>query len=158
MKILCSLGTHTQDFSRLARAIDEVAGLSTDNEIIVQTGVTKYDFKYIKNYFDFCPKNKMEQLVDWADVLVLQGGWGSIEDAIDKGKHCVVVPRIEGLEHVHNQEQLVRKLDSLGCVIGCFDVSALYECIEKAKNMKVSSLEKGDASRIINTSLKDWFK
>ncbi len=158
MKILCSLGTHTQDFSRLARAIDEVAGMCSNYDITVQTGVTKYDFQHITKHFDYCPKDKMEQLMEWADILVLQGGWGGIEEAVDKGKHCVVVPRIEGLEHIHNQEQLVRKLDSLGCIIGCFDVNTLAACIEKAKDMQVTPLQKGDATGIINASLKDWFK
>lgn len=158
MKILCSLGTHSQDFSRLARAIDEVAGKLPDADVVVQTGVTKYDFKHIRNHFDFCPKERMEQLIEWADVLVLQGGWGGMEEAVDKGKHCVVVPRIEGPEHVHNQEQLVRKMDSMGCVIGCFDVKGLSDCILRAKDMVVMPLEKGSATDIINKSLNDWFK
>lgn len=158
MKILCSLGTHTQDFSRLARAIDEVAGKLSDADVVVQSGATKYDFKHIRNHFDFCPKERMEQLIEWADVLVLQGGWGGMEEAVDKGKHCVVVPRIEGPEHVHNQEQLVRKMDSIGCIIGCLDVNNLSECIDKALNMQVQPLEKGSATDIINKSLNDWFK
>ncbi len=158
MKILCSLGTHTQDFSRLAKAIDAVAAMRPDDKITVQTGATNYSFQHINNYFDFCPKDRMVELMDEADVLVLQGGWGGIEEAVDKGKHCVVVPRIEGLEHIHNQEQLVRKLESLGCIIGCYDVSNLDDCIEKAKDMLVSPLQKGDATEIINASLTEWFK
>lgn len=158
MRILCSLGTHTQDFSRLARAIDEVATVFSDADIVVQTGATKYDFRYVANHFDFCTKERMEELIDWADVLVMQGGWGAMEEVVDKGKRCVVVPRIEGLEHVHNQEQLVRKMDSMGCVIGCFDVKDLSDCILKAKDMVVTPLEKGSATEIINKSLNDWFK
>ncbi len=157
MKILCSLGTHTQDFSRLARAIDDVAGKNDDYDIVVQTGFTNYVYRNVKNYFDFCPKSRMEELVEWADILILQGGWGGIEEAVDKGKRCVVVPRIEGAEHVHNQEQLVRKLDSMGCVIGCLDVDRLSQCIARAMNMEVKPLEKGDASKIINDSLNEWF-
>ncbi len=158
MKILCCLGTHSQDFSRLARAIDEVAGMNPDFEITVQTGVTQYQFNYIKNHFDYCPKDKIIQLMDWSDVLVLQGGWGGIEEAVDKGKHCVVVPRIDGIEHIHNQEQLVRKLDSLGCIIGCFDITNLSDCIKKAVKMQVKPLQKGDATEIINAALRNWFK
>ncbi len=158
MNILCSLGTHSQDFSRLARAIDEVAKDNVEYDVIVQTGITDYKFQNIRNYFDYCPKDRMEQLIDWADILILQGGWGGIEEAVDKGKHCVVVPRIEGIEHIHNQEQLVRKLDSLGCIIGCFDINTLSDCIKNAKNMIVKSLDKGDATDIINSSLKEWFK
>ena len=156
MKILCSLGTHTQDFSRLAHAVDELAG-KTDYEFTVQTGVTKYNFKYIQNHFDYCSKDKMNQLMDEADILFLHGGWGGIEYAIDKGKRCVGVPRIEGAEHIHNQEQLVRKLDKMRCIIGCFNEEQLGECIKRARQMKVKPLEKGDATVCINNALNEWF-
>ena len=99
----------------------------------------------------------MAKLVDEADVLILQGGWGGMEEAVDCGKRCVVIPRIEGLEHVHNQEQLVRKMDALGCIIGCFDENELESCVEKALTMEVKPLKKGDATDSINAALKEWF-
>lgn len=95
--------------------------------------------------------------MDEADILILQGGWGGIEEAIDKGKRCVVVPRIEGAEHIHNQEQLVRKLDKMRCIIGCFNEEQLGECIKRARQMKVKPLEKGDATVCINNALNEWF-
>lgn len=157
MKILCSLGTHSQDFSRMAKAVDDLAGKMTDIEFVVQTGVTCYNFKHVKDFFDYCPKERMLQLMNEADILILQGGWGGIEEAVDSGKKCVVIPRIEGLEHVHNQEQLVRKMDSLGCVVGCFDEHDLDACVRKAMTMTVNPLKKGDATAEINSALKEWF-
>lgn len=157
MKILCSIGTHSQDFSRMAKAVDELAGRMTDVDFVVQTGVTRYNFQYVNNHFDFCPKERMERLMDEADVLILQGGWGGMEEAVDNGKRCVVIPRIEGPEHVHDQEQLVRKMDALGCVIGCFDEKELEACVHKAMKMEVKPLKKGDATEAINAALKEWF-
>ena len=157
MKILCSLGTHTQDFSRMAKAVDELAGRMADVQFFVQTGVTRYDFKNVKVHFDFCPKERMVKLVEEADILILQGGWGGMEEAVDSGKRCVVIPRIEGSEHVHDQEQLVRKMDALGCVIGCFDEKELEECVAKALKREMKPLEKGDATEAINAALKKWF-
>lgn len=157
MKILCSLGTHSQDFSRMAKAVDELAAQIPDVEFIVQTGITKYNFKYIKTYFDFCPKNQMNQMINEADILILQGGWGGIEEAVDLGKKCVVIPRIEGIEHIHNQEQLVKKMDDLGCIVGCFDEKNLKECVLKAIKMKVQPIIKGDATAFINEALNKWF-
>ena len=157
MKILCSLGTHSQDFSRMAKAVDELAGIMTDTEFVVQTGVTCYDFKHVKEHFDYCSKEKMIQLMNEADILILQGGWGGMEEAVDCGKKCVVIPRIEGAEHVHNQEQLVKKMDSLGCVVGCFDEQELESCVRKAMTMEVKPLKKGDATDEINRALKEWF-
>lgn len=157
MKILGSLGTHTQDFSRMAKAIDELAGKHPEYEITVQTGVTKYEFKNKVDSFDYCPKDKMVQLMDEADVLILQGGWGGMEEAVDKGKRCVVMPRIEGPEHIHNQEQLVRKMDALGHVVGCFDERQLEDCVLRAIDLKVKPIQKGSATASINEALKAWF-
>lgn len=157
MKILCSLGTHTQDFSRMAKAVDELAAVMIEADFTVQTGVTKYDFKYVKEHFDYCPKDRMNQLMDEADVLILQGGWGGMEEAVDMGKKCVVMPRIEGTEHIHDQEQLVRKMDSLGCIVGCFDENKLEECVRKAMVMEVKPIDKGSATETINNALASWF-
>lgn len=33
-------------------------------------------------------------------------------------KRIVVIPRYDKTEHIHDQFQLIRKLDKLGCVIG----------------------------------------
>ena len=69
--ILFSLGTHSQDFSRMATAADDYAAM-TEERIVVQTGYTHYEFKNVKEHFDFCPKEKMQQLMDEADSRVLQ--------------------------------------------------------------------------------------
>lgn len=157
MKILASLGTHTQDFSRMAKAVDDLAGKHPEYEITVQMGVTKYIFKNNVCSFDYCPKEQMVQLMDDADLLILQGGWGGMEEAVDKGKRCVVIPRIEGPEHIHNQEQLVRKMDELGHVVGCFDEKQLDVCVEQASSMDVKPIVKGDATKYINDALENWF-
>lgn len=157
MRILVCLGTHSQDFSRLAKAVDDYAG-TVDYEFIVQTGVTHYPFKHIVKYFDYCSKDVMSDYMASADVLILQGGWGGMEEAIDAGKRIVAVPRIEGLEHIHNQEQLVRKLDAMGCVIGCFDVDTLAACVEKALTFRLMPLKKGLANTVISDCLKAWFE
>lgn len=155
--IVVSLGTHNQDFSRLAKAIDEFA-LTTTEHIVVQTGFTKYNFKNIINTFDYCSKSEMDEYIKSADIVILQGGWGAIEEAIDLGKRIVAVPRIEGLEHVHNQEQLVRKLETLNCLIGCYDIKELPKCILKAKTYNFKKLKKGNAYETINLKLNEWFK
>jgi len=153
--IFVSLGTHSQPFDRLAKGIDDYAA-NTLEEIIVQTGVTKYEFKNIARHFDYCQKDVMNDYVDKADVLVMQGGWGGMEEAIDKGKRVVAVPRIEGKEHIHNQEQLVRKLESLGCLKGCYDVEKLGECIEYARHHDFQPLKKGKAADTIKNVMTEW--
>lgn len=181
MKIVCSLGTHTQDFTRMAMALDELAARSAD-EFVVQTGYTHYQFANIKETFDFCPKERMQRLMDETDILVLQGGWGGMCEAVDKGKRVVVVPRINGPEHIHDQGQVVRKMEELGCVIGVYVAAdgeelpedlfvnskdklndyahrtalLLEKAIERAKVFNFKPLKRGNA-KIVADTLEDWF-
>ena len=154
--IFVSFGSHYQDFSRLAKAIDLYA-LATDEEIIVQFGYTNYRFEHVKS-FDFCNRDQMVEYIDNASIIVLQGGWGSISEAIDMGKRIVVVPRINGVEHIHDQVQLVKKLEALECIVAVYDIKYLGEKIHLAKTFHFKNLKRGSATDIINSKLSTWFK
>lgn len=153
--ILFSLGTHSQDFSRMAKAADDYAAM-TNERIVVQTGYTHYKFNHVKEHFDFCSKEQMQQLMEEANVLVLQGGWGGICEAVDKEKRVVVLPRRNGIEHVHDQGQVAKKMDELGCVICCMDEKDLPAMIEKAKTYDFKPLHRGSA-KIVADTLMEWF-
>ena len=96
--ILFSLGTHSQDFSRMAKAADDYAAM-TNERIVVQTGYTHYKFNHVKEHFDFCSKEQMQQLMEEANVLVLQGGWGGICEAVDKWYRTCSRPRSSSKEN-----------------------------------------------------------
>lgn len=153
--IFASLGTMDMPFTRMAKAIDEWA-TTNNEEIIVQTGHTKYDYRNAKA-FDFCTKDEMLEYIDRADMLILQGGWGAISEAMERRKRIVVIPRHDITEHIHDQFQLVRKLDELGCIIGVFDEKELPDAIEKARTFQFNQIKKGNAERIICNVLKEWF-
>ena len=55
---------------------------------------------------------------------------------MEKRKRIVVIPRYDKTEHIHDQFQLIRKLDNLGCVIGVFDEKELPEAVEKARSFE----------------------
>ncbi len=152
--ILVTVGGHFQPFDRLVKAADDYAA-KTNERVLIQRGVSTYHCQNAE-YFDFCPKGKMSQLLTEADIVVMQGGWGAMCECIDKGKRVVAVARIEGVEHIHDQEQVVRKLDSLGCIIGLHDIKGLAEAIEKARTFPFKPLERGNANIIID-KLNDWF-
>lgn len=154
--IFVSLGTMDMPFYRMAKAVDKWAA-TTDEKIVVQTGYTDYEYKNIKSIFRFCTKDEMQKYIDEADILILQGGWGAISEAMEKKKRIVVIPRYDKTEHIHDQFQLIRKLDSLGCVIGVFDEKDLAEKIEEAKTFDFKQIKKGNAQTIIESKLKEWF-
>lgn len=153
--IFASLGTMNMPFLRMAKAVDDWVG-TVDEEVIVQTGYTRYEYKHAKA-FDFCTKEEMKEYIKRADVLILQGGWGAISEAMEMNKRIVVIPRHENTEHIHDQFQLVRKLDELGCVIGVFDEKDLPSKMEQARNFTFKHLTKGNAETLIRKTLNKWF-
>ena len=143
-------------FVRMAKAVDIMAA-GTKEEVIVQTGWTSYEYKHAKA-FKFCTKDEMQQYIDHASLLIMQGGWGAISEAMEKRKRMVIIPRHDKTEHIHDQFQLIRKLDELGCVVGCFDEKDLPACIEKARSFKFEQLDKGTAEILIREKLSEWMK
>lgn len=115
--ILASLGTMDMPFERMAYAIDQFAA-STDEEVVVQTGWTHYEYRHVKRVFRMCTKEEMSCLQKEASLLILQGGWGMIRECMEIGKRMVVVPRYDKTEHIHDQFQLIRKLHAEKAIIG----------------------------------------
>ncbi len=152
--IFASLGTMDMPFVRMAKAVDEFAS-NCDEDVIVQTGYTNYDYKFAKS-FQFCTKPEMQQYIRDASILILQGGWGAISEAMEQHKRIIVIPRYNKTEHIHDQFQLIRKLDELGCVIGVFDDKDLPSAVEKAKSFDFQQLKKGKAENIIRNKLIEW--
>lgn len=153
--IFASLGTMDMPFYRMAKAVDEWAA-TIDDEVIVQTGYTDYNYQHAKP-FNFCTKEEMQDYIDKADILILQGGWGAISEAMEKKKKIVVIPRYDKTEHIHDQFQLIRKLDSLGCVIGVFDEKDLAKKIKLARSFNFQQIKKGNAESLIVKKLNEWF-
>lgn len=154
--IFVSLGTMDMPFYRMAKAVDEWAA-TTNEEVIVQTGYTDFNYKNVNKVFKFCTKDEMQNYINKADILILQGGWGAISEAMEKKKKIVVIPRHDKTEHIHDQFQLIRKLDSLGCIIGVFDEKDLPSKIQQAYNFEFKQLKKGNAQPLIEETLKKWF-
>ena len=86
-------------FERMAYAIDLFAA-TTDEEVIVQTGWTDYPYKHVSKSFKMCTKEEMEHYQEEASLLIMQGGWGSICESMEKGKRMVIIPRYDGTEHI----------------------------------------------------------
>lgn len=152
--IFASLGTMDMPFTRMAKVVDDFAS-TTNEEVIVQTGHTDFDYKFAKP-FTFCTKPEMQKYIKEASILILQGGWGAISEAMEVHKRIVVIPRHDITEHIHDQFQLIRKLDELGCVIGVFDEKELPRAIDKARTFDFKQIEKGNAESIIREKIKEW--
>ena len=149
--IFVSFGNSPVPFIRMAEAVDKYASESSER-IIVQCGKTKYNFKHCE-VVPFMDKKTFRSHLCSCEIAILQGGWGSISEASDMGVRMIVIPRINGVEHYHDQVQLVQALEGERILLGCYDTAMLPHLIEKAKVYDYQSVVRGDASKIINEFL-----
>ncbi len=146
--ILVLLGTNPYDFSRLARAADDYAQ-QAEEEVFIQLGHT--DFRPLKaQHCSFMNKDELLAKVASAEVLVTQGGFGSIADGLLAGKPVVAVPRMPELQEAPDrQEELVRELERLGRVVGVYDITDLPAAIQRARHMPVQKSQGSTIPRLI---------
>ena len=111
-----------------------------------------YEFKYAR-IVKFLEHEEMVDAMRRASIVVLQGGWGTISEAIFLKKRIVAIPRRVGQECHHPQEEVVRYLEKLGCLIGCYNTAELPNLIEKARRIEFKTLSRGNAAQYINPFL-----
>lgn len=154
--IFVSLGTMDMHFFQMAKAVDEWA-VTIEENVVVQTGYTDYP-NYNVEHLKFCTKLEMQKYMAEADVLVLQGGWGSVSEALEKRKRIMVMPRHDKTEHIHNQFQLIRKLYSLSCIVGRIDEKEFAEKIQKPYAFDFKQTAKSNCELLIINWLYTYFR
>ena len=152
--ILCLVGTNPYNFTRLVKAVDEIA-LKLDMPVIIQIGNTKYEPVNCE-YFSFKAKEEVFQLMKRSELVITQGGYGSMTDAIMLRKKVIAVPRkIEFKESQDNQTELVEFYESKGYLQSCYKIEKLESIVldtlankfifneyKRETNIKVSSIIK----------------
>lgn len=150
--IFVTVGTHEQSFNRLIEAVDN---LVRDNQIIepvfMQIGYSTYLPKYTE-YSKFLDFEKMNHMIESADVIVTHGGPASFLNAISSGKRPVVVPRqLKFNEHVNNHqlefaEQIVQRNYPIDLVINIDD---LMSVITENKNQSKTFISQSHNEKFI---------
>ncbi len=102
--IFVTIGMHTTGFERLVKKMDEVAG-KINEEVIIQTGTTKYAPKNAKR-FKFASYQKIQELNRDARLVVAHAGTGSVITALKQNTPIVVVPRLKEYNEVIDTQQL----------------------------------------------------
>lgn len=149
--IFVTFGNGPLDFTRLAQAIDTITP-ELNEEVFVQNGHTNYPFQFATSE-SFLDKERMKELIMRSTVVVSHGGWGTISECLEQGKKLVVVPRKFGIEVNHSQDELVRVLEKLNCLIAVYEICNLKDAIEKSSSFTPQPLKRNDASVIINNFL-----
>lgn len=102
--IFVTVGTQKQQFTRLLEMLEKSEELKND-EIIVQSGYTKYESNRLK-LIDFVSFEKMEEYIDKSEFVISHGGVGSIFTALKRNKKVLVVPRLSKYKEHINDHQL----------------------------------------------------
>ena len=150
--ILVLLGTNPYSFERLARATDEYARTS-GKEVFIQLGHTPYTPQCAR-YERFLTKQDLIKKIYDAELVITQGGFGSIAECLIAGKKVIAVPRKPDFnESPDRQEELVRELERLGRVLGVYEVSELPTAVEKVLTMEFKEGNLTTIPQLINKFL-----
>ncbi len=117
MKVLVSLGTQKQQFTRILRLIENSDELKCA-EILVQAGHTKYKSDRM-NIIEFMNQEGFNIALKDADIVICHGGVGTIFSALKSGKKVLAVPRLAKYdEHVDDHQlEICRELQKEGYIL-----------------------------------------
>jgi UDP-N-acetylglucosamine transferase subunit ALG13 len=150
--IVALIGTNPYSFDRMVRPLDEAAGRN-GWDVFIQLGHTRYEPRHCR-FERFLERDRLLGLIEKAELLVTQGGFGSIREALQYAKPVVAVPRKPELkESQDHQEELVRELEAMGYVLGVYDASQMERAIEKARTFVPASRKESRIPRIIGEFL-----
>ncbi len=152
--IFVTVGTHNQDFTRLVKEMDEIAG-KIDEKVVIQTGHTRYVPQNCE-HFVFGSRKELGRLNKEARIIITHGGAGSIIFALQFHKPTVVVPRLKRFgEHINDHQlELTTELEAGGKIVGVYDIEDLGKRIEEVDSLKVGVSEKPEMIVIIKDYLR----
>ncbi|MEE8401436.1 MAG: PssE/Cps14G family polysaccharide biosynthesis glycosyltransferase [Candidatus Hydrothermarchaeaceae archaeon] len=140
--IFVMVGTHNRGFGRLVKEMDKIA---ENEEVVIQTGNTKYRPKNAK-YFDFAGLRTIHDYIEKADVVVAHGGIGCVTDSLQYGKPLVIVPRLKRHNEHTNDHQLdlAGEIEKEGKAIIVLDIERLEDAIKDSLQLSVHKMEGED--------------
>lgn len=104
--IFVSVGTQDKPFTRLLELIDkEIDSGFIKDEVIVQSGYTKYKSKNMK-ILDYVSKDEFNKYIKKCDLLITHGGVGTIFSGLEHNKKIMVMPRLKEFKEHNNDHQL----------------------------------------------------
>lgn len=146
--IFVMLGTNPYPFERLLRAVDRWAADSGER-VVAQTGHTSLAVSHVECH-DFVSYERIVAWIQEAELVIAQGGFGSLRDCLVAGKPTIAVPRLpERGECQDRQSEIVDALASEGRVIALYDEAQLARAIEKVRHLPAVQPYQSDIPRIV---------
>lgn len=131
--VFVSVGTQKQQFTRIFQMVESSIVLKYD-EIVAQTGNTKFESKRIK-MLPSIDNNKFNEYIKKADFVICHGGVGTIFNALENGKRILVVPRLgKYKEHINDHQlEVAEQLEKEGYLILYKDGEDFDKYVNKLK-------------------------
>ena len=136
--ILVTLGTQDKQFTRLLDAVEEQINLGNiTDEVIVQSGCTKYKSKNMK-IFNLIDRDKFNELIKKCDVLITHGGVGSILTGLKNNKKVIACARLAKYnEHVNDHQlQIIEKFANAGYLLPLNNMDEFPKVLKEIKKFK----------------------
>lgn len=136
--IFVILGTQKFQLNRLLEELDSCIEEKTiKDDIIAQVGNSTYEPKNYQ-YEKFLDKDKFDEYISKADVIVTHSGVGSIITSLKYDKPVVVFPRLAKYEeHVDDHQlDIARAFEKKKYVLCCNEDDSIADMINKAKKYK----------------------
>lgn len=136
--ILVTLGTQDKSFVRLLEALEKQCenGLIQD-EIIVQSGYTKFESKHMK-LIPYFSQDELDQYRQNAQCIITHGGVGSILDGCRYGKKIIGVARLkEFKEHINDHQiEICEQFSKDGYILYAENLEDIHHLIEQSKSFE----------------------
>lgn len=136
--IVVLIGTAPNSFERLVRPLDELA-IRKGWDIFIQLGHTPYEPEHCR-FKRFVDHDVLLRIIEGAEIVITQGGYGGIRDALLFNKPIVAVPRDFMLQEArdNHQYEMVQAMEQKGYLIGVYDIAQLEPAIERARSFRPS--------------------
>lgn len=152
--ILVLLGTNPYPFTRLVEAVAQHVN-TTDEHFIVQSGYTPIDNNKLEVH-QFIEHSKLLKLMTEAEIVITQGGFGSLQDCMRLGVKTVAVPRCKRYgEALDEQNEIVDALANEGLIIPLYDTSQFSDALEKAAAMQIKTSNKSELPKHLASTIKE---
>jgi UDP-N-acetylglucosamine transferase subunit ALG13 len=146
--ILVLTGTNPYGFERMVKAADQYAG-EANEDMFIQLGNT--DYKPVNaSYERFLSRQELLKKIHQSDIIISQGGFGSIAECLMANKNVIAIPRKPELgESPDVKEELVRKLEEQGRLSAVYNIEDLPSVIECSKNKKYRNIHKNKIPKMV---------
>lgn len=148
--ILVALGTQDKSFTRILKELDRLKDKGfIKEEIIAQTGYTKYNSKNIKT-FDYINEKDFNKYYEKASLIITHGGVGSIIKGLEHNKVVIAVPRLSKYDEHENDHQLqiVEEFYNTGYILKCIEMEDLEKVIKDSKKFKPKKFKSNNSNMV----------